>query len=241
MFGERVKYSPAFTGTAFAEADLATRMLFSCLIDADRLDTAAHMTGQPNMAEPSLVAAAKIEQLLEFVQRRAAGVPEGAVKAARQEVLDSCLTAAGDSSNLFCTATLPAFEKSSSGTTSIGGDLRWPRGTLREVIPQPQRLFDKLRRVRVRWPEDHKTSAQEFASQLIERRRVLCIVNTRDRALGLFRTVLATAAKENVAADCIFTSFDSNVRRASARSAERSARADRARQRALSCDLYAAS
>lgn len=361
------------------EADLATRMLFSCLIDADRLDTAAHMTGQPNMAEPSLNAAAKIEQLLEFIQRRAAGVPEGAVKAARQEVLDSCLTAAGDSSNLFslnvptgggktlasmafalkraqldpgrfkrvivvipylsiieqnaqvyaaalgsdtvfehhsgrlgrlnpkpssrsdsgdvfapaseddsegsylhprrrvieenwsapiivttsvrffeslfsnrpgdlrrlhnvagsivildevqtlprqllapilgmieelsrdwsttflfCTATLPAFEKSSFGTTSIGGDLRWPRGTLREVIPQPQRLFDKLRRVRVRWPEDHKTSAQELASQLIERRRVLCIVNTRDRALGLFRTVLATAAEENVAADCIF-------------------------------------
>src|SRR5262249_3370901 len=50
---------------------------------------------------------------------------------------------------VFCTATQPAFEQDASAKQ----DCRWPRGTLDEIIPEPQHLFTALKRVQVNWPE----------------------------------------------------------------------------------------
>ncbi len=70
--------------------DLLTRMLASCLVDADRLDTAGRSPTQS-----PLDAAVLSERLLRHVANLAARSPDGVVKQARQEVLESCLAAAG--------------------------------------------------------------------------------------------------------------------------------------------------
>jgi CRISPR-associated endonuclease/helicase Cas3 len=76
--------------------DLRTRMLFSCLVDADRIDSSGDsQTGGP------LSAASRLDQLLFFIGQRAAKVPDGPVKRARMEVLDACRTAACRSGNIF--------------------------------------------------------------------------------------------------------------------------------------------
>ena len=76
--------------------DLRTRMLFSCLVDADRIDSSGDsQTGGP------LCAASRLEQLLRFIEQRAARVPDGPVKRARMDVLESCRTAGVRSGNIF--------------------------------------------------------------------------------------------------------------------------------------------
>ncbi|HET6842579.1 MAG TPA: CRISPR-associated helicase Cas3' [Candidatus Angelobacter sp.] len=69
--------------------DLYTRMLFSCLVDADRLDTA----GQPVVQEP-LNATERLGKLLAHIDGIYSRTPDGAVKKARAEVLQDCLAAA---------------------------------------------------------------------------------------------------------------------------------------------------
>jgi CRISPR-associated endonuclease/helicase Cas3 len=69
--------------------DLFTRMLFSCLIDADRLDSAGRQ-----MIQQPLNAAERLQKLLNHVESISRDSPEGAVKQARAEVLRDCLTAA---------------------------------------------------------------------------------------------------------------------------------------------------
>ena len=69
--------------------DLLTRMLLSCLVDADRLDTA----GRAVLQAP-LDASHRLEILLTYLDDLAAKSPEGVVKSARREVLDDCLAAA---------------------------------------------------------------------------------------------------------------------------------------------------
>jgi CRISPR-associated endonuclease/helicase Cas3 len=84
---------------------------------------------------------------------------------------------------LFCTATQPAFERSKEE------DLRWAHGTVQEIMPQPRELFGRLKRVEVEWPKG-KSTWKEIAAGLVEARRALCIVNTRNHASALFREVL---------------------------------------------------
>lgn len=80
------------TGEGF---DLRTRMLFSCLVDADRIDTSgAHHRGA------ALAARERLARLLAFIEGRAAQVPDGPVKAARKAVLDACLAAAPRTGNI---------------------------------------------------------------------------------------------------------------------------------------------
>ena len=67
--------------------DLFTRMLFSCLVDADRLDTA----GRSSMQAP-LQGAKRLHILLEHIAQLTGGSEN--VKQARREVLEDCLTAA---------------------------------------------------------------------------------------------------------------------------------------------------
>ena len=84
---------------------------------------------------------------------------------------------------LFCTATQPAFEKSKEE------DPRWAPGTVQEIMPQPRELFARLKRVEVEWPKGRSTW-KEIAAGLVEARRALCIVNTRNHASALYREVL---------------------------------------------------
>jgi CRISPR-associated endonuclease/helicase Cas3 len=80
---------PVFNRTPLAEFDLLTRMIFSCLVDADRLDTAKR---QP-LQQP-LRAAERLDTLLAHVERLSTTSPEGVVKSARREILQYCLAAA---------------------------------------------------------------------------------------------------------------------------------------------------
>ena len=83
--------------------DLDCRMLLSCLVDADRLDTASHAgeSGPSPKVGPRLDPEKRLAQLIEVVERLAAQMPEGAVKRARREVLAACLAGAGSAGNLF--------------------------------------------------------------------------------------------------------------------------------------------
>jgi len=78
------------------DVDLRTRMLFSCLVDADRLDT-----GGFEVQQAPLAAAERLHRLKSAIANRAAGIPEGAVKSARRKVLDSCLIAAEAPGGIF--------------------------------------------------------------------------------------------------------------------------------------------
>lgn len=69
--------------------DLYTRMLFSCLVDADRLDSA----GRDILQRP-LDPAERLKKLLEHVNEISAGMQDGPVKRSRAEVLRDCLAAA---------------------------------------------------------------------------------------------------------------------------------------------------
>jgi len=69
--------------------DLLTRMLASCLVDADRLDTAgrtAHGT--------SLDAGRNLQKLLDHIDWLSGQTDDGPVKEARRQVLENCLAAA---------------------------------------------------------------------------------------------------------------------------------------------------
>jgi CRISPR-associated endonuclease Cas3-HD len=88
----------------FAEA-LRTRMLFSCLVDADFLDTEQHF----NAAQAGLrvIPELRPEQALAALQRDLqAKSPGGAVNALRRELLRDCLAAAEKPPGLF-TLTAP--------------------------------------------------------------------------------------------------------------------------------------
>jgi CRISPR-associated endonuclease/helicase Cas3 len=80
---------PEFDQNIDSRFDLYTRMLFSCLVDADRLDSA----GRRALQQP-LDAAIHLEKLLSHIGGIAEKTPEGKVKSARAEILQDCLAAA---------------------------------------------------------------------------------------------------------------------------------------------------
>lgn len=75
------------------EVDCATRVLFSCLIDADRIDSARHGGTEILSPEP-LNAASRLEGVLRMAARKAEAMEDGPVKEARAAVLRACLGAA---------------------------------------------------------------------------------------------------------------------------------------------------
>ena len=92
--------------------ELLTRVLFSCLVDADWADTAAHERswrgGEPDRSPPPLDAAARLEMLKGTVAAKAEAArgPSGAgtsrvVAEARQEVYRACLDAAERPTGLY--------------------------------------------------------------------------------------------------------------------------------------------
>ena len=78
-----------------------------------------------------------------------------------------------------CTATQPALTRRDG--FSIGLE------NVREIVPKPQRLYDQMKRVRVR--HLGATSDSELVEQLGELSSFLCIVNTRAHASTLYRSL----------------------------------------------------
>ena len=90
--------------------DLVTRLLFSCLVDADWADTGAHDRRArglpPEPAPPPLDASVTLTSVLSHIATKAAGCPEGDVKRVRADVLAACLAAAESGTGVF-TLTVP--------------------------------------------------------------------------------------------------------------------------------------
>jgi len=80
---------------------------------------------------------------------------------------------------VLCTATQPALTRRDG--FSIGLE------NVREIVPKPQRLYDQMKRVRVR--HLGATSDSELVEQLGELSSFLCIVNTRAHASTLYRSL----------------------------------------------------
>jgi CRISPR-associated endonuclease/helicase Cas3 len=86
-------------------ADLITRLLFSCLVDADWTDTGTHdarIHGRtPLPAPPSLDLSNRLKHLRTYINHRAAACPEPLIAQARDDVLSACLRAAEKNPGLF--------------------------------------------------------------------------------------------------------------------------------------------
>ena len=78
---------------------------------------------------------------------------------------------------LFSTATQPNYENLK--------DLPWQT---REIIPEPQKLYDKLHRVEVDWHIDNKAkiSLEDIAAEMSQNENVCAIVNLRKHARKLY-------------------------------------------------------
>ena len=87
---------------------------------------------------------------------------------------------------VFCTATQPALSTTDYFDTSK--NLHGPEN-VREIIDNPDALFDALKRVEVQLPQDWNTSTPwvEIAAQLADEDCVLAIVSTRKAARELHR------------------------------------------------------
>ena len=86
----------AVPGSSKAKLDLFIRTTFSCLVDADRLNSAGRA-----VAENELRAADKLQALLNHIAELQANSPEGQVKQMRAKVLEDCLAAASSQQRLF--------------------------------------------------------------------------------------------------------------------------------------------
>ncbi len=78
---------------------------------------------------------------------------------------------------VLCTATQPALEEST-----------YLRGlpNVREIVPDPTRLFTELKRVRYEWAKDgQKISWQHAADEMRKEKQALAVVNTKADALAL--------------------------------------------------------
>jgi CRISPR-associated endonuclease/helicase Cas3 len=94
--GQLLADPPKLEKISSGRFDLLTRMLLSCLVDADRLDTAR----RENVQSP-LDAANRLDTLLAYLGELAANSPEGTVKNVRSEVLENCLDAASLTDRIF--------------------------------------------------------------------------------------------------------------------------------------------
>ncbi len=83
-------------GAGKARFDLYVRMLFSCLVDADRLDSAGRKPVQTPLLAPE-----RLNDLLQYLATLQNHAPDGLVKQMRAKVLEDCLHAASVQQNLF--------------------------------------------------------------------------------------------------------------------------------------------
>lgn len=101
---------PPFERNDNLGADLFTRVLFSCLVDADWADTAAHdrrVKGLPEEPDPRpLNSADRLKRVLAYIDRRSKDVGETDVGKVRAEIRAACLAAAERPRGVF-TLTVP--------------------------------------------------------------------------------------------------------------------------------------
>jgi CRISPR-associated endonuclease/helicase Cas3 len=83
-------------GSGKARFDLFERMLFSCLVDADRLDSAGRA-----LLQEELRGGERLDVLLKHIDTLQKDSPEGLVKQMRTQVLQDCLYAASAPQRLF--------------------------------------------------------------------------------------------------------------------------------------------
>ncbi len=82
-------------------ADLFMRLLFSCLVDADYLDTELHFAGGKAARRGAQASVGELWAALERAQTGFSGQDDGAVARARHEVYEHCLRAAEEPAGLF--------------------------------------------------------------------------------------------------------------------------------------------
>lgn len=86
----------AYPGATKATLDLFIRMLFSCLVDADRLNS-----GNRAPLQDDLRADERFKTILKHISELQRDSPEGLVKQMRASVLEDCLNAASAQQRLF--------------------------------------------------------------------------------------------------------------------------------------------
>lgn len=81
---------------------------------------------------------------------------------------------------VLCSATQPAFENS-----------EFLRGfdNVVEIVPEPQRYFQALKRVHYSFPGEQKLSWEEVAERMRQSRQALAIINTKKDALALMQAL----------------------------------------------------
>lgn len=103
-------------------------------------------------------------------------------------ILDALRTLAEDygTTVVICTATQPALARTEELSCGLPD--------IREIVPAEIRAFERLRRVRVRWPaSDTPTSLESVAQELAAEDRALAIVHLRKDARELFELVERSA------------------------------------------------
>lgn len=115
--------TPAFAGTRL-EGMFFTRMLFSCLVDADYTDTGAFMDNSPYLPASS----SSMEELWRRLETYVSGwfPPKGALNMQRCVILEQCMSAGAQYGPGLFTLTVPT-----------GGGKRWPPCPLRWRRPKP--------------------------------------------------------------------------------------------------------
>ncbi len=168
---------------------LDVRLLFSCLADADFLDTEAHFEGNANgkhfrATGPSLDgnhALTAIDAYISKIRKnsKAQTLPQNLV-IPTLGALSHLSTYR--STVVFSTATQPAFALLDQAVKkyAITG---W---TPVEAVPDNAYLFEVLKRVSVSWPEPGETqSLLSLTKKLNKLKQVLCVVNLKRHALEL--------------------------------------------------------
>ncbi len=107
---------PAFAERNARSGELFLRMLFSCLVDADFLDTEQHFNAGRSEARGAGFSTAELfERLQRDQDERFAGAPDSPVNRARREIYASCLEAAAQPTGLFRLAVPTGGGKTRSG------------------------------------------------------------------------------------------------------------------------------
>lgn len=104
---------------------------------------------------------------------------------------------------VFSTATRPAFERSVESPADKS-DLRWPAGTLTEIIQKPEEIRNALKRVEITWEIDSPLDWNQVADRMMSVPQSLAIVNVRDHAYRLYETVLSAADQKGMDKCCVF-------------------------------------
>lgn len=94
------------------------------------------------------------------------------------------LTAEYSCTALLCTATQPALTQDIRGSDRPEPLL--PNGAVREIAPDPARLFARLKRTSVRWPGSERTSWSELADEMAREGQALAVLNTKRDARSLY-------------------------------------------------------